>query len=154
MSPDSEQTVTADIQPQEIARGKLESLEDGRIVLRVPGTEYRLHLVLDAPSGSINTPVGKRIKGTIDARALRLHSFEGGGTFIEPVWGEPRIIAGHVLDHDTTGNRLLLQAAVPIWVELESSQNPTEFPKHQMVTFYVESGTTFTPLDDRESSNP
>ena len=113
------------------------------VVLSIPGSSYRLKLALNGSSSAISTPVGKRIKGTIEARALRVHPARAGGKFVEPVWGEPRIVQGTVKGREH--NRLLVDVSVPMWVTLDERQNPAEFPDGQMVNFYVESGTTFTP---------
>jgi len=141
-----EQTVTSDMETRAVARAKLESVDNNRIVVSVPGTDYQLRLTLTVPADQIDTPPGKRIKGVIEARALRAHNFSGGGTWIEPVWGEPRIVAGQVIGHDEQNNRVLLHAVLPIWVSLEDSQQPSDFSEGQMINFYVESGTTLTPV--------
>ena len=135
--------MTTDQQAGAVARGLLESLQENSIVLAVPGSSYRLKLALNGSSSAISTPVGKRIKGTIEARALRVHPARAGGKFVEPVWGEPRIVQGMVKGREH--NRLLVDVSVPMWVTLDERQNPAEFPNGQMVNFYVESGTTFTP---------
>ncbi len=88
--------MSTDVQPEALARGTLESIEDGRLVLAVAHSEYRIHLTLTVPAAEIDVPVGKRIKGVIHASALRMHAARGGGRFIEPVWGAPRIVAGIV----------------------------------------------------------
>ncbi|MHC5023631.1 MAG: hypothetical protein ACYTGG_06930, partial [Planctomycetota bacterium] len=88
------------IQSQGLARGRLDAVSDELIELSLPGTDYHLHLAPTVPAAEIGTPVGKRITGRIEARALRIHPAGGGGQFIEPVWGMPRIVAGRVLSLD------------------------------------------------------
>jgi hypothetical protein len=127
------------------ARGILESISDHKLVLAIPGTDYKLHLVPTVPASSIATPLGKRIKGTIDANALRIFHSTGGGRFIEPIWGEPRIIAGYVTDVDEVRRRLLVDVAVPIWLTLDPRQSTNNFKPGDLVNCYVQSGATFTP---------
>lgn len=138
--------MTAELQSQDIARGVVEALSDGKIVLSVPGTSYQIHLVPTVPSSQITTPVGKRIKGTIHAKALRMFSAQGGGRFMEPVWGEPRIVAGTVLAVDKPNRRVLVDVAVPILMTLDDRQPVEDFQVGQLVNCYVQSGTLFTPV--------
>jgi hypothetical protein len=137
-------TSTVDVHADSIARGVLESAGDGRIVLALPHSDYRLQLIVSEP---IRTEVGKRIKGTIHAKALRLFKAAGGGggQFIEPLDGAPRIVAGRVVAVDAPGRRLLIDAAAPIWLELAADNKPAEFTPGDMVNGYVESGTRFSP---------
>ncbi len=131
---------------QTLARGVLESLNDDELVLAVSGTNYRLHLVPTVTVGEITTPVGKRIKGVIQANALRIHPAKGGGQFIEPVWGAPRIVAGKVLSIDEADGRLLVDAGVPMWVKAPSGQDFSVIREGALVNFYVESGAGFRPV--------
>jgi hypothetical protein len=128
----------------EVARGVLESAGDDQVVLSVPGTDYRLHLV---PDGTVEAAVGKRVRGTIHARALRMHRSDGGGRFIEPIYGAPRIVSGTVTAVDEDANRLLVDVSVPMWVEMHELQRADEFAVGELVNFYVESGTRFTLSD-------
>ncbi len=139
--------MTSNLQDQAVARGRLVELHEDKIVIGVPGTEYQVHLVSTAPAGAITTAVGKRIKGTIHARALRMHASSAGGRFIEPVWGPPRIVSGTVLGVDADQNRLLVDVSLPMWVAMHDGQQADAFTSGQMVNFYVESGATFTPAD-------
>ena len=126
----------------EMARGVVELVDSGRLVLSIPQTDYQLHMVPTAPT---TTPVGKRIKGVIHARALRLFATQGGGKFIEPVIGEPRIVAGMVLAVDAPNRRVLVDVAVPMWMTLDERQPKLEVAVGELVNCYVESGITFTP---------
>ena len=138
--------MSTDLDSQALARGVLESLRDGELVLAVPGTSYRLQLVPTVPAGEITTPPGKRIKGTIHAKALRMHAAQAGGRFVEPVWGAPRIVAGTVLAVDEQGTRVLVDVSVPMWVTPPPGQDLSVIRKGQLVNFYVESGTRFRPV--------
>jgi hypothetical protein len=124
-----------------VARGVLESSHGGTIVLSVPQTDYRIHL---AANGVVSTPIGKRINGTIEARALRMFKAAAGGQFIEPVNGAPRIVAGTVMRVDPAGRRVLVNAVVPMWMHLAPEQPEGAFQPGDMVNCYVQSGTNFT----------
>lgn len=136
------------VQPESLARGVLESLTGGRVVLAVGGTSYRLHLDSAVPAGEITTPVGRRIKGTIHANALRMHSARGGGRFVEPIWGAPRIVAGRVVAVDEPARRVLIDAGVPMWVTPPEGQDMSVIREGVLVNFYVESGAVFRPIID------
>lgn len=136
-----------DVQAESTVRGVLEEKRDDAIVISLPHTDYRLHLVPSVPVPAITTPVGKRIKGEIHARALRMFKATGGGggQFIEPLEGSPRIVAGRVLSVDSTSRRVLVQAAAPMWMTLAPDNTPDQFAPGDMVNCYVESGTRFVP---------
>ena len=142
MSPDPKPDTT----PDALARGILESLTDEELVLAVPHTGYKLHLAPTVPAGEFNKYVGKRIRGVIEAEALRIHPARGGGLFIEPAWGAPRIIAGKVCSVDEAKRRVLVDAGVPMWVTAPQGQDLSELHEGQLVNFYVKSGTSFRPV--------
>lgn len=138
--------MSTDTRPDALARGILESLTDEQMVLAVPHTEYKLHLTPTVPAAEFNRYVGKRIRGVIEATALRIHTARCGGCFIEPVWGAPRIVAGRVCTVDEAGRRVLVDASVPMWVTAPEGQNLAELHEGQLVNFYVQSGTSFRPV--------
>jgi hypothetical protein len=122
--------------------------DDGDLELGVPGTEYRLHLACEGdPSRLQPSAAARRLRGTIHGKALKLSKAHGGGKFIEPLWGHPRIVQGTVLDADAAGNRLLVDLAVPAWLTLEPGQSASEFPRGTLVNMYLASGMTFRPAD-------
>jgi len=135
-----------DSNEQGLARFVLERLDNDCIVLAVPHTEYRLHLRPTVPAGEIDVPAGKRLRGVVQARALRIHPARGGGRFIEPVWGEPRIVAGKILAIDAREHRLLVDVSVPMWVTAPPGQDLGALHEGELVNFYVESGTSFRPV--------
>ncbi len=134
-----------DIESRARARGILVELDDERLVLALPGTEYRLHLRPTVSGAEITTPPGKRISGTIRATALRMYPARAGGRFIEPIWGEPRIVQGTVLAVDA--GRVLVDVSVPMWVTLKEGQDVSGLAEGQMVNFYVRSGASFRPIE-------
>jgi hypothetical protein len=122
----------------DVARCSVESFDGRTLVLSFPRTSYQVHL---SATGSF-TP-GKRVRGRITARALRMHRAEAGGRFIEPVYGHPRIVQGGVIEIDGPGNRVLLDAGVPMWMKVEPTQSALDFKPGDLLNFYVESGATF-----------
>lgn len=116
------------------------------LVLEVPNTDYQLHLVPGDSAGETTFEHGKRVRGILEATALRMHPAKGGGRFIEPVWGQPRIVAGTVIDADSDSHRVLVDVAVPMWVTAPPNQDFSIIEHGQLVNFYVESGATFTPV--------
>ena len=52
---------------------------------------------------------------------------------------------GRVRDTDPAGNRILLQAVVPMWITLATDQRAQEFHAGDIVNFYMESGVVLTP---------
>ncbi|MDY7108665.1 MAG: hypothetical protein SYC29_08505 [Planctomycetota bacterium] len=130
---------------QTIARGLVESLDDDGLVLRLPQTDYRLRLKLTVPASEIAVPPGKRIRGTIRAEALRMHPAAGGGRFIEPIWGEPRVVAGTVLAVDEEQRTVLVDAVVPFLLTAREDQDFSVLEPGGLVNGHVRSGATFTP---------
>ena len=125
----------------------LDSISDSKIVLAIQRTDYRLEFSLTTPPDAVQTQPGKRIKGVIQGKALRMHHANAGGCFIEPIYGAPRIVAGNVVAVDQQRQRLLCDIVVPMWIEIAPGQTASDFSPGQMVNFYVESGMRFTPAD-------
>lgn len=138
--------MTTKVDANEIARLMLEEKTGSALVLKIPGTSYKLQLLTKADSESITTEPGKRIKGIIHAKAMQMHNAKAGGKFIEPIWGEPRIVSGTVSAIDESKNRLLVDVSIPMWVEVYEGQQATQFAVGQLVNFYVKSGMEFEQI--------
>jgi hypothetical protein len=140
-------TTTTDVQSESIVRAVLESAGDDKVVLSVPNTDYQIHLVPTVPASALKSKVGKRIKGVIHGNALRVHPAKGGGRFIEPVWGMPRIVAGKVLSADALNKRFVVDLTVPFVVTtLPEQEFAGIIEPGKLVNFYLQSGSTFTPV--------
>jgi hypothetical protein len=126
----------------EIAEFKLVSLDAGFGIFAVPGTGYRL--TLEVPEG-FDAPIGRRIRGRVRGRALRMHRTGAGGNFIEPLDGRPRIVQGTVLAIDLAADEVLMDLVVPIRLEMFEGQSASEFATGEMVNFYMHPGASFTP---------
>ncbi|NBX35979.1 MAG: hypothetical protein EBR10_01975 [Planctomycetes bacterium] len=116
----------------------LESLSGSKARLSVPRSNYEIELLMEGATADLE--VGKRVRGVVHARALRMHQAAAGGTFIEPVQGAPRIVQGRVLATDTQSNCVLLHAGVPMWVRVPQGQAAADFVTGELLNFYVESG--------------
>jgi hypothetical protein len=135
---------TSKIDPT-LARGTLEEIvgptatQTGHIVVSIPNTSYRLHLL---PSTPITSELGKRIIGTIRAKARRIDSVQTGGRYVEPVFGRPRRIQGSVLS--ISGDAVVVDATMPIHVTpTDPRQKATDFAPGQFVSFDALGGATF-----------
>lgn len=140
--------MTAGVHSETVARGVLEELAEDRMTLHVPGTDYRIHLVPAVPASSLRPSVGRRVRGVINAAALRIHPAKGGGRFIEPVIGMPRIVAGTVLWVDEAARKVGVNVAVPMVIETLPEQDFRVLEVGHLVNCYVKSGATFTPVDE------
>lgn len=127
-------------------RAVIDSIDGSTIVLALAHTDYRVALQLSVDADRIAVPVGKRIKGVVEAEGMRFHASSGGGQFMEPVYGEPRIVAGTVLHVAPDAGKVLIDAAMPIWFRpLEADQDWSIFTERTLVTGYLKSGISFTP---------
>lgn len=118
-------------------------LEPEYIALRIPNSNYELHLV---PAGAITAEPGKRLIGTIRAKARRMDSVGTGGKYVEPVAGRPRRVQGRVLAIDAERGEVLVDAGVPILTTpTDARQAPTGFRVGQLVSFDALEGSTFEP---------
>lgn len=112
------------------------------IRLALLGTSYDLHLIPTAP---ISTPVGKRLVGSIRAKARRVDVVKSGGRYVEPVIGRPRRIQGSILAIDPERNTILIDASLPIHCELtDPRQRAEDFAPGQFVSLDALDGATFT----------
>lgn len=123
-----------------IATGVLAEKSPEKLVLVIPGTDYRLHLV---PKGPIEAGINDRISGTITAKAQRVDVIKAGGRYIEPVFGRPRRVQGRIIGGDVRANTLTVLASVPVTVTLMPQQCTAQFAAGQMVSFDVEPGASF-----------
>lgn len=123
--------------------GKLLEHTDGRIVLGLPGTDYRMQLVLE-----IEPPVGvgQKITGTIHATARRVDVIPAGGKYVEPVFGRPRRVQGRIVGGHAPSRTIYVQAGPTLICTLSDERQSTEqFSLGQIVSFDVEAGAVFKP---------
>ena len=114
------------------------------VVLALPHTDYRIHLVADTASDALkHAEVNKPIGGRIYAQAKRVDVVNTGGRFIEPVYGRPRRIQGRIISTDENANTITLFCGCPITAHLMPLQKAGQFSVGQMVSFDVEKGARF-----------
>ena len=137
--------------PAHLARGKFaehhpaSATKPERVVISFPNTSYRLELI---PTTAVRTPVGKRIHGVVRAEARRVDKVGSGGRYVEPVFGRPRRVQGHVLATNFETGAILVHAGVPIVCALsDARQKPEDFDRGDFVSFDVSPGATFEERD-------
>ena len=120
----------------------IREVDDDRLVLAPGGNSYELSLVPTAPIGA---EVGQRITGRITAEALKIHPAEGGGIFIEPIIGQPRIVAGRVIEVDAREGQVVIDSVVPMTLSLSSEDDLQHCLEGRFINCHVRSGAAFTP---------
>ena len=110
------------------------------VKIAFPNTSYEMHLIPTAP---VRGEEGKRILGTIRAKARRIDTTETGGRFVEPVYGRPRRVQGTVIA--IAGDAVVIDATIPIHcTPTDPRQKASDFQPGQFVGFDVLEGSTFT----------
>ena len=127
--------------PVAVFTATIESVDDGTVVVSVPGNAYRITMAW----GGVDTPSPGRVKGVIEAHALRVHEAAAGGRFIEPVMGVPRIVSGTVEAIDEDAATVALRSVVPIHVALEDRDDLAKCMVGSLVNFHVRSDVRFSP---------
>lgn len=124
--------------------GTVEEARDELIVLKLPGTDYRLHLV---PTGGVAYAVGQHVTGVVRAQAQRMDVVPAGGRYVEPVFGRPRRVQGRVTGGSVQRNEVYIKAGPGLVVTPMAPQRAGDFAVGQMVSFDVKRGATFEPVD-------
>jgi len=95
------------------ARGRITSVQDGKITFQPTATNYELHLAV--PAG-FSAEVGTLVDGLIRVNARKVYSVPSGGNFVSPIFGPPKTIQGRV--KFVSDREVVVQAGVPIVAEL------------------------------------
>jgi hypothetical protein len=138
------------VDPANIARGELVEEHDGSIVLSVPGTDYRMNLLVGTPlNASENDLMNRKIRGVIRAQARRIDVVVTGGRFVEPVYGRPRRVQGVIVATDPAADTVTVQAhdSLPIVCKTNGAQHAADFKIGQFVSFDVAAGATFSRVN-------
>jgi len=123
--------------------GRVAERGDDWVLLRIPGTSYRLRLVLEV---QLDAAVGDKLSGTLHAAARRIDVISAGGRYVEPVSGRPRRLQGRVVGGHVASGLLYVHAGVPFVCNLtDGRQQVSDFEIGQLVSFDVEAGTVFKP---------
>ena len=121
-------------------------LEQGppTIHLSVPNTDYRLYLTVKKP---VPAELGDRVSGVIRATAKRVDVIPSGGRFVEPIYGRPRRVQGLIVGGNVADNTIYVRCGPTMVCRLSDPRQKTgDFATGQMVTFDVESRSTFEPV--------
>lgn len=130
-----------------VAVGRIEELTSDAMVLGLPGTDYRVHLVLK-PGTAMSAGVRDRISGRIDAVARRVDKVPSGGRFIDPIFGRPRRLQGRIIGADAGAGTITVDCTLPFVCRLtDARQKASDFEVGQLVSFDIERGATFTPIN-------
>ena len=123
--------------------GRVAERGEDWILLQIPGTSYRLRLVLEV---QLEAAVGDKVTGTLHAAARRIDTISAGGRYIEPVSGRPRRLQGRVVGGHVASELLFVHTGVPFICSLtDGRQAVGDFEIGQLVSFDVEAGTVFKP---------
>ncbi len=135
------------VEPANIARGELAEERDGSIVLAVPGTDYRVSLLVGTPiNAAENDLLNRKVRGVIRAQARRIDVVKTGGRFIEPIYGRPRRVQGVIVATDPAADTVTVQAheSLPIVCKTNGAQHAADFKIGQFVAFDIAAGATFS----------
>ncbi|MEO0588307.1 MAG: hypothetical protein AAF078_11795 [Planctomycetota bacterium] len=123
----------------------MEVSRDGQdVVLAVPDTDYRLHLVV--AEGLVADERGD-LRGVIRADAKRVDVIKGGGRYVEPVIGRPRRVQGRIVAGEGSTGSIVVRAGVGTLVcrLTDPRQSLADFSVGQLVSFDVLRGARLEP---------
>lgn len=101
------------------AKGKVVRKDGATIVFQPAGTSYELHV--SPAGGAYNGPVDTPVFATIRVNARKVYSVPSGGNFVQPIFGQPRVIQGRVKHIE--GNQVVIHAGVAIHVTLPAEDS-------------------------------
>src|SRR5262245_44309525 len=99
------------------ARGKVKQVDGDKLVFVPSGTNYEMHL--SKSDAAADVPLDTPIEAVIKVSGRKVWTVPSGGNFVQPIFGEPRIIQGRVRWLDE--RRLVVQAGTNFLVELPAS---------------------------------
>ncbi len=137
--------------PALLVHGTVAEKSLDKLVLALPGTDYRLLLMVAAGVSDRLPDAGSptRIAGTLHAQARRIDIVPRGGRYIEPVNGRPRRVQGRVVAINPRPGTIGVQCApgCVVIVTPLAPQTAAHFADGQLVSFDVEPGTRFEPIN-------
>ena len=104
----------------------VESVDNGIVTLRVPGSNYRNSFAIHGEAGR-ELVAGSRVRGVIHAPAWKVDRVELGGNYVEPLFGRPRRMQGTIIAVNTAGNELTVQVGYEATVRLGEKYRAAEF---------------------------
>ena len=102
----------------------IDSVENGCLTLRAPGTNYRHTFQC---SGGSNLSPGGKVFGAIYAAAYKIEPVSAGGNYVEPVFGRPRRMQGLVVAQHPDRNELVVRVGYDVVVKAPTGQNASDF---------------------------
>ncbi|MEM1210594.1 MAG: hypothetical protein AAGI54_15135 [Planctomycetota bacterium] len=126
--------------------GRVVSRAGDAVVLAIPGTDYRLHLAVEA---GVAADERGELRGSIEAEAKRVDVVGSGGKFVEPVIGRPRRVQGRIVGGDARLGAIVVDAGFgPIVCRLtDLRQGLGDFSTGQLVAFDVMRGARLVAVD-------
>ena len=126
------------------ARVYLQSKTAEQVVVRLPGSNYQLHLVPGGPI--VATPQG-RLTGTIRCPVWKVDEVSAGGSYIEPVIGRPRRVQGVVIGTEPATNSVVVEvASSPVVCQLPEEWDASRIPRGCRLGLDVRSGSRLEPV--------
>lgn len=127
------------------AKGRIKSATDEGVVFLPAGTNYELHLATQNP---YKGPIDRPIEGIIRVMGRKIWTVPTGGNFVQPIFGEPRIIQGRVKWLDE--RLLVVQAATMFVVEVPANSQAIDLANGgieagSLVNVTALPGATFEP---------
>ncbi len=119
----------------------IDRVQGDDVVIGVPGNAYGIRV---GWAGDTVAAPG-RVRGVIEAHALRVHPAAAGGRFIEPVMGSPRIVSGTVTAIDVDAATVAVRSVVPMHLALEHREDLAACEVGASVNFHVRSDSRFVP---------
>jgi hypothetical protein len=107
-----------------MAKFIVESVEEGIVTLRVPGSNYCNSFAAGKAPG---LAPGMRVRGTIHAPAWKVDRVELGGNYVEPLIGRPRRMQGTILAVNPATNELTVQVGYEAIVKLPERCKATDY---------------------------
>lgn len=128
------------------ARGMIIDVREKMVVFQPENTTYELYLLTEQPyDGPINRP----IDGLIHVTARKVWTVQGGGLWVAPITGTPRIVQGRV--RHIEGNQIVVHAGTSYIVDLPEKDMAMslltgQVAVNRMINIVVLPGARFEPL--------
>ncbi len=128
-----------------IARVRLLERHADRVIVGIANTQYRVHLAVDQP---IDVPVGKRLRGLIRCGVWKVDQVnEGGGSFVEPIYGRPHRVQGPVIGRLPELNAVIVEVYdCPFVGLLPERYDAAQYPDGDRIGLDVYEGARFEPV--------
>jgi hypothetical protein len=121
------------------ARGRILRIENGLVVFNPAATTYEIHLASAGPEMPRPTPY--MVSAYVRATARKVWTMPGGGNFVTPIFGPPKVVQGRVRYLE---ERLaVIQAGLPVHVALPADSVDYDLERGPVVVGGIINATTF-----------